>query len=58
MADAINVKRWKTIEHASRRPGELRNTIIEGMIGGKRTEGFRRNSYTRQIKNDAKNQSF
>lgn len=58
MADAIKARRWKTIERASSRPRELRNIIIEGMVEGKRNAGRRRNSYMRQIKNDAKNQSF
>lgn len=48
--DVIRTMRWEMIIHALRRPKELHNIIIEGMIEGKRTQNRPQYSYIEQIK--------
>jgi len=44
--------------HNLRHPGELHNILLEDMIESKKTAGWSRNFYIRQIKRDAKVKTF
>lgn len=46
------------VGHATRHLEEMHNIILEDMIEGKKTAGLPRNSYTGQIKSNAKVKAF
>lgn len=56
--DVIRAKGWKIISLALKHPEEMHNITTEEMIIEKKTAGCLRNSYTGQIKNDARVKNF
>lgn len=45
LMDAIRANRWKIVGHTLKRPEELHNLRIEGVIEGKKTAVHPRNFY-------------
>lgn len=50
--------RWKMVGYTLRHTGELHNTTLEGMVGGKRPPDRPCNTCIEQIKNDAGVESY
>jgi len=45
LIDVIRERCWRMIGHVLRYPKEMHNTVLEGMIEGKKTGGCPLNSY-------------